>query len=392
MSFLRALGTRTSAAVERSSYVNPILPYAWGPVTASGEVVDVATALRSAAVAACRRVLVQSVLSMPAHAFIQTGADGRLIRTPQARPVVDSPSARTSKRVWMAHVMNGLVLDGNVIGLVSEFDGAGNPLRVEILPFTSVSWGADANGVTRPTYRGVVERLYPAGRIVLQQATPWVMPGELLATSPVELARESIGTGLAAERFGASFFGDGAHPTSRIYAPEPTADEATMLKQKVMAGKRSRTPVVIDDRVRVEDVDVNPSNSQFIDLMRYETEQAARFFGVPPSMIYGAVSGQAVTYANIADSDLQFMKHSLQSWVLDVQDFWSQLLPQGEVVRLNPDGLLRMDPKARHELYASRLGAKTITVNEIRDLEDEPLFPDPAYDAPGIPSSAGVTA
>jgi phage portal protein BeeE len=98
-------------------------------------------------------------------------------------------------------------------------------------------------------------------------------------------------------------------------------------------------------------------------------------------MVYAAVSGQAVTYANVGQSDLQLMKHSLRSWIDDVEDCWSSLLPGPQSVQLTPEGLLRMDAEGRHALYSTRLADGTMTVAEVRDLEDEPPMPDtPAPD------------
>jgi len=278
------------------------------------------------------------------------------------------------------------VLDGNMVGLVLEYTTAGHPFQVQPLAFDDVRWAKDNRGMDVGWVKGVMHQLYPLGHLVLQQATPFLRAGELLADSPVTLAMETIGAGLAAEKFGAQFFGDGAHPSSVISSDQVlTKPEADGIKAAVRSSWLGREPAVLGSGLSFEQVEVNPSDSQFIELMRFELEQAARFFGVPPSMIYAAVSGQAVTYVNVGQSDIQFMKHSLRTWIDDIEDMWSSLLPGPQVVKLKPEGLLRMDPKGRHELYATRLRDKTITVNEIRDLEDEPLFDGDEYDLPGIP-------
>lgn len=361
----------------------------WGRRTQSGEVLDTRTALRSAAVTACRRVIVSSILAMPPHTFQTAG--GRMTPATTERRVVTRPSDRHSQRGWLAQMANSLVLDGNAYGLVTEYTTAGHPLQVQPLAATSVDWQIDDDGHDVARVGGRLERIYPVGGLVLQQATPFLLPGELLAQSPVELALESIGAGLAAERFGAQYFGDGAHPSSIVTSDQRlTKGQAEGIKASIVNSWRGREPAVIGAGLKWEQVDIDPSNSQFIDLLRYEVEQACRFFGVPPSMVYAAVSGQAITYQNIASSDLQFLKHSLRSWVDDIEEMWSSLLPGPQVVQLKPEGLLRMSAAERHELYALRLQNRTLTVNEVRDLEDEPPFDDPIYDQPGAPATAGV--
>jgi HK97 family phage portal protein len=139
---------------------------------------------------------------------------------------------------------------------------------------------------------------------------------------------------------------------------------------------------------------VSPTDSQFIDTQRFETEQIARFFGVPPTMIYGAVSGQAVTYSNVTQDDLAFLKHSLKSWVEDLEDGWSALLPSPQRVRLNADDFLRMDAVTRHKDQQVRLGNMATTVNEIRAEEDKDPFVEldddgsNIFDKPGMPGGA----
>ncbi len=358
----------------------------WGRPTASGIVLDNQTALRSAAVAACRRVIVSSILAMPAHAYNRDQA-GKMTSPNNQPGVVARPMLGLTQRAWLAQMANSLVLDGNMFGLVSERRTSGHPLQVAPVAAKAITWTVDEKGMPAGRIKGRLERLHPFGDLVVGQATPFLLPGELLAQSPVELAMESIGAGLAAEKFGAQFFGDGAHPSSIIKSsiPELTKEQAQVIKDSVMASWQGRQPAVLGDGLEYEQVEINPHDSQFIDLMRFEIEQACRFFGVPPSMVYAAVSGQAVTYANVGQNDIQFLKHSLRSWVDDIEDFWSSMLPGTQVVQLKPEGLLRMSAKERHELYSLRLADETMGVNEVRLLEDEDPFDDPKYDLPGTP-------
>ena len=121
----------------------------------------------------------------------------------------------------------------------------------------------------------------------------------------------------------------------------------------------SREPAVFGKDITLEPWTANLSDSQFIELLQFEVQQACRVYGVPPSMVYAAISGQNVTYANISQADMQFLKYV--------------------------EALLRMDALARAELAASRLKSKTTTINDVRALEDEPPFPGDEYDQPGVP-------
>jgi HK97 family phage portal protein len=304
--------------------------------------------------------------------------------------VVRAPSALMRRRPWVASMASSLVLHGNAYGLVTSFDAQAWPTFVEPVHPSRVSWRAD--GVT---VDGVGEKLWPSGRLLHVPASPFLRAGQLTADSPVERAKESIGASLAAGEFGARFFADGVFPTSVITSDQDlTPETARGLKQAVMSSVRGREPLVVGSGLKVEPRGVSPTDSQFIDTQRFETEQIARFFGVPPTMIYGAVSGQAVTYSNVTQDDLAFLKHSLKSWVEDLEDGWSALLPSPQRVRLNADDFLRMDAVTRHKDQQVRLGNMATTVNEIRAEEDKDPFVEldddgsNIFDKPGMPGGA----
>ena len=359
--------------------------------TSSGQVVTIESAARSAAVSACQRVLTTSVSSLPVDVVRKVGSRRQIVSpTPQ---VVRSPSGRVRRRVWVAQVMRALVGPGNAYGQVVAIDSGGMATQVEILAPRDVAWRKGADGVDKPFVNGAEHDLWPLGDIVHIPASAFIQPGSIVADSPVELAKNAIGVGLAAEDFGARFFGDGYHPTAvaksdRDLTPEQAAD----IKAAINRMRHNREPGVFGSGLAIEFPEINPEDSQFIDLMRFEVEQACRFWGVPPSMAYAAVSGQNVTYANVSEGDLQFLKHSLRSWLHDVEDAWSDLLRAPQQVKFNVNALLEVDAPKRHQLYERRLRARTITVNEIRALEDEEPFDDPTFDEPGTPGGIAAPA
>jgi hypothetical protein len=171
-----------------------------------------------------------------------------------------------------------------------------------------------------------------------------------------------------------------------------TPDQAAAIKQSLMRAMTGRAPAVLGADIEITPWQVNPADSQFLDLIRFEVEQACRFWGVPPSMVYAAISGQSVTYANVSQADLQFLKYSIQSWIIDLEDAWSELIAMPHEVKFNVNAVLRMDAESRAALAEKRLQSRTTTVNEVRALEDEQPFENPIYDEPGTPGGAQPVA
>lgn len=358
----------------------------WSPDgLAAGEQVTADSALRATAFAACRRVLVTEVSQLPVHTFTARGGGRKRISDP---PIVADPSMLT-RRSWVAQIMDGLLREGNAYLRVVE-EERGYPTHVETLPVGAVTWQT-VDDMLVPHVKSVPQRLWPSGDLIHIPASAFITAGCPVAASPIELSAQAISTGIAAEKYVGNWFGSGGHPTSIIYSEDAnlTREAAEAIKDSYIAATKSRRPAVFGAGLKREAAQEKVDDSA-INAMRFAVEQACRILGVPPSMVYASISGQAVTYANVTDSDLQLLKHSLAIWLGDLEDHWSRWIGvRGQFVKFNVDALLRVTPKERHEIHKLRLESKTTTVNEVRVLEDEEPF-GPEFDEPGIPGGGGA--
>ena len=86
-----------------------------------------------------------------------------------------------------------------------------------------------------------------------------------------------------------------AHPTS-IIAPErdPGTEGQKALKARVMeaVSGSNREPIVLPQSVKWTQMQVNPEDSQFIELMRLTDEQVCRYMGTPPEEVGIALAGR----------------------------------------------------------------------------------------------------
>ena len=340
------------------------------PPSTLGFPADDEQALRSAAVWACQRVLVSTVAKMPVD-VIQVRGDSRLpVRTLPA--LIAAPSDTVSRRGWVAQLVRSMLQSGNAYGRITATDVDGRPVKIETITPQSVTWRV-VNGVETPFVDGKADLLWPLGTFWHVAASQFLVAGTRVALSPTQYAMRSITTALAAEQFGSQFFTDGAHPAQIAYVDqEITKDQAEAIKSRLLAMRGSREPAVFGSGVRLEAMQVTPSDSQFLDLLRFEVEQACRFWGVPPSMVFLALSGQNVTYSNVTQDDLHFLKHSVEAWLVDLEDALSALLSRPQSVKFNVDSVLRMDTTTRYQAHATGLAAGFLTINEVRALEDLP--------------------
>ena len=116
---------------------------------------------------------------------------------------------------------------------------------------------------------------------------------------------------------------------------------------------------------------IAPEESQFIETQRFTVAQIARVFGVPPEMV-GSDAGNSLTYSNVESRALDFLRYSVQPWLIRLETALSGVLPRDQFVRFNAGGLLRATTKDRYEAHEVALRAGFLTINEVRALEDLP--------------------
>jgi HK97 family phage portal protein len=93
-------------------------------------------------------------------------------------------------------------------------------------------------------------------------------------------------------------------------------------------------------------------------------------YGIPPHMI-GDTEKTTSWGTGIEQQSLGFVKFTLMPWLRTIEAAYSRvLLPRGQFMRFNLEGLLRADIKTRFESYGIARTNGWMSVNEIRALED----------------------
>lgn len=352
--------------------------------------VSTQTALTNAACSACVDTLATSVSSLPFDA-VRASGESRIPISPSPQ-IIRQPSMLVEQDVWMYQLLESMLTDGNAFGEIMSYGPAQLPTSIELIDPVNVRNRRLVDGVPTVAVGGEDRALYPWGDV-------WHIPGRFVragspfAESPITRARATIGAAIAARDFGSRFFGDGGHPGGIISADTAlTEPEAKVIKAAfVNATKGNREPAVFGAGLTYQPIMVDPNDSQFIELQRFINEEAARFWRVPPSMIYASTSGQNVTYANVSQADLAYLKHSLEGHLVRVEKAHTRLLPRPQFARFNRNAFLRSDPITRSEVQDRRLKNKTTSVNEVRAQEDEQPFPDAQFNEPGIPGGLPIT-
>jgi HK97 family phage portal protein len=248
-------------------------------------------------------------------------------------------------------------------------DGAGNP--VQLLPITPdrVRVEQDSDGTIR---------YYVDEQITLSQDDMFHIAGlgfdGLVGYSPVTLAKQSVGLGLGAERFGGSFFGNSARPAGVLTHPNRLSKEAKEnLRdswQSTYAGvDNSGRTAILEEGVQFSSIGLSNEDAQYLQTRQFQVVEIARWYGVPCHMIQ---SLDAATFSNIEHQGIEFVTYSLRPWLVRwEQEIKRKLFTDGAFFsEFLVDGLLRGDTKTRYDGYKVARETGWLSVNEIRSLEN----------------------
>jgi HK97 family phage portal protein len=363
--------------------------------TFAGVYVDEHQALRMTTVWACVSLIADAISILPAGVFRQDGQ--ARVRMPDP-PWLAEPVPGIQWHEWVHRTIVSLLLRGNAYCLIVERDGLGYPASFEQLHPDEVTELVDRRGRVRYRVAGVGE-LDPVDVLHIRGLT---LPGrfEVRGLSPIGYARQTIGTALAAEEFGARFFGEGAHPSGVLTTDGPMDKETAQRFQKEwmeLHGQRHRKPAVLSGGLKWQPISLSPEESQFLATIDAKAADIAGFFRVPPHLI-GDVDRSTSWGSGIEEQGLQFVVFTLGAWIVRVERALSALLPKPRYLRLNVSAFLRGRTLERYQAYLMGRQGGWLSIDDVRALEEMPPLPDgrgtdylqPLNYAP-IPPGGGVT-
>jgi HK97 family phage portal protein len=280
--------------------------------------------------------------------------------------------------------MVSLLLKGNAWGVITDRSGAGLlPSQVDLVDPGRVA-------VTTEDGRWVIRiggQEYNRAELFHVKAYPW--PGNLLGLSPIAYAREAIGLGLGAERYGGASFGDAMVPSAVLESDQDIKREsAQRLKAEYvdLLRRRRRDIAVLGNGARLRAIAIAPEEAQFIETQKFNVSTICRFFGVPAEMM-GAEVGHEV-YSSPEQRSTDLLLWTLRPWLYRVERAVSTLLPSTQKARFNPGGMVRATLLDRYTAHKLGIEAGWLLRSEVRELEDRP--PIPGIDDQGPPE--GVVA
>lgn len=204
----------------------------------------------------------------------------------------------------------------------------------------------------------------------------------LWGDSPVNSVRETIALEIAAEKFGASFFGNGALPfivfkfneaIKKGFKDEADQDEfLSQFQAAYTQGRQFRAFALPAGMDMSSPVDVSNDKAQFIETRKFQRTVIAGAWGVPPHI---AGDLERATFNNVEQQgiDMQIaviLPHAMMFEAAMERDLLTDAdRNSGICIRFNMDAVLRGDFKSRQDGAKIQRDGGMLTTNEWRERE-----------------------
>lgn len=326
-------------------------------------------AMANSTVYDCVGRIADAVAMMSPQTFTQSGDD-----VPKKVPdptIVASPVPGLSKFDFFHQVMMALLLRGNNVAHVNEFDARMRPKSATLL---------DPDDVDPRMEDGELQ-LWSNGTQI-PPAEVWhirgmTLPGGLWGMSPIAYGALQMGVELSAAKFAKDFFDGGGIPKAVLETDmQIDQTQAQTLKERIMAATRNREPVALGSGVKYTPISVKPDESQFVATLQNAVATVARFFHMPPEMIGGSSGSGSLTYANREQRAIDFATYTIGPWLARLEASYFDLLPRPQFISFNENALLRMDAETQAKVDVTLIAGKVMPPSRVLKRRNEPPLTD----------------
>lgn len=355
--------------------------------SSAGKNVNERSAMQMTAVYSCVRILAEAVAGLPLHLYRykEDGGKERAIDNNLYHLLHDEPNKEMSSFIFRETLMTHLLLWGNAYAQIIR-NGKGEVVALYPLMPNKMQVDRDENGelyyiYTRSsdeakTMEGVTVYLTP--RDVLH--IPGLGFDGLVGYSPIAMAKNAIGLAIATEEYGAKFFANGAAPSGVLEHPGTIKDPSRLRENwnSTFGGSANSGKVaVLEEGMKYTPISISPEQAQFLETRKFQIDEIARIFRVPPHMVGDL---EKSSFSNIEQQSLEFVKYTLDPWVIRWEQSLSRALLNEDEKRkyffkFNLEGLLRGDYESRMSGYATARQNGWMSANDIRELENLDKIP-----------------
>ena len=351
----------------------------------SGELINENTIFGTSAIIAAITLLADSIAAMPLHLYRDRGTRFERGKTPE---ILIRPNDKQLIFEFIHQTVATLAVHG-VAFIYAPKDDKGFPIELKNIHPEKVIIHADMDGGVE--YE-INKQRFPNEDII--QINWLIMPGQKRGVSPIDALRNTVGTMIAIDRFLASFYGEGATPSSVLETDgQITEEQAKILRDSwEEAHWKRRRPAVLTGGLKWRPISASASDMDTMVHRDALIRDIARAYRIPLHLMLGT-GGDNQTYQNVEAAGINFVRHTLLPWMRRIEDALSELFPYPIVVRFDADGLQRADLLTRVRAQQIQIQSGTMSPNEAREEEGmEPYEGGDNFVAPSTTPNIGTDA
>lgn len=357
-----------------------------GQLTSSGVTIDEENCEQSPTVKAIVTAVSRRISTLPVQVLKKTkggGKYGRTVKEPVANHVVakllEQPNSWQNRVTFFADAASRLIRYNNFYAYKSR--GTTGPIR-ELVPIEPRNVKITVNDYGVPSYQvneGGTLRDMPRSKILHVRG---VSRNGYIGDPPIRDIREEIALEVAASKFGATFFGNGALPfmlfnfaagSAGFRTNEEKEEFVKSFQESFSSTNRFKAMLLPKGIEGGKAVPVENDRAQFLQTRQHQRTVIAGAFGVPPHLVgdlshgtYNNVEQQSLDFViNVVLPFIRFFEAAMEADLLTPAD-----RRNGLIIRFNLEGALRGDFKTRQEGLKIMRDDGIINANEWREMEN----------------------
>ncbi len=363
--------------------------YYGGDSSKAGVRINEESAMRFSAVHACVQAISEDVGMLPAELRKwrdirdhSKGSDPALDH-PLYEVLANEPNTDMNAMIFGETLQAHVLLSGN--GYAYKYlDRRGRVIKLQLLDWHCMSPKRNDAGDV------VYEYTDGTTKLTFEQWEVFHIPGlgfdGIVGRSPIKMAMEAIGLGMAQEEFAERFFSNGANLGGFITMDAAVKDKDGLKKEfedKFAGLGKAHKVLFLESGMTFQRLVMPLQEAQFIEGRKMQVEEISRIYRVPHHIIQHM---EHSTYGNVEHQDLEYTKHTLLPWIRR----WEQAIDTRLLTRYDRedgyfsmykvDELLRGDSKTRAEVNHIKRQDGVITANEWRSADDQNPRSEPEAD------------
>jgi HK97 family phage portal protein len=396
-----AAGFRPRMASPENPATNPaawMMDWMGGGNADSGIAVNKMSALQATVVYRCVSLIAGTIASLPLMVMRQIPGGQEAASTHYLWPILhDEPNPMLSSFTWRETTLAHLLMSGNAYSAI-EWTNAGRvaglyPIQPEYVTVSRVG-GRLQYGV----------RLQGGGEQVIDQEDMLHVPGlgydGIQGISVIQaVLKNPVGLAVSLDKTVGRTSQNALRPSAVISAPKMQPDAVARFRAAFKAqnagADNAGEPLFMEPGWELKPWSISPADAEILNSRKYQNEDIARAFGVPPHMIGSTEKGSSWG-TGMEQMTIGYVNFTLVPWIARVLNEINRklLADSGYQAYFLLDNLLRGDSAARGAFLAQMIQNGIYTPNEARRMEGLPPteYGDQAFIAVNLQSMKNALA